>query len=174
MDNKEKLINSFKSMFKNKYNIIILAAFIGVLLIVFSDSKKENNDKITSEDTSLSDTELFVNSLEEKLNRIICSITGEDEVEIMITTVNSYEKVYAKETEENGDKKGEEYVIIKNSSQSQSAVMLKEIEPEIKGAVVVTDKADNGIIKEQIINAVKTVLGISSNKVSVVSRYKYK
>lgn len=173
MDNKENVIKRFQNKLNKKQKIIITVIFITAVFLLISKNPKETK---TNEETKeeLSTTENYVKKLETSLKEIICEITGERDIKIMITAQNSAEKVYATQTEKNGEKIGEEYVIIKNSSQSQNAVILKEIEPEIKGAVVVTGKADNFVIKEQIIEAVKTVLGINASKVSVVSKYSNK
>ena len=50
-----------------------------------------------------------------------------------------------------------------------SLTVLKEIKPTIKGVIVIAKGADNLEVKEMLYEAVKTVLGISGNKVEVYS-----
>lgn len=52
---------------------------------------------------------------------------------------------------------------------SNDVVILKEVKPNIKGVIVVAEGAENPVILENIYEAVKTVLGISANKVQVFS-----
>jgi stage III sporulation protein AG len=52
---------------------------------------------------------------------------------------------------------------------SNDVIILKEINPNIKGVIVVAEGADNGVVLETIYEAVKTVLGVSANKVQVFS-----
>ena len=174
MDSKN-LSNYIKSLFdklklrlNSSQKIFLVTGFLGVLILLFAgnESKKEvTTDIKDTEDFSLSE---YVDELEASLSEIICAVTGESDVKIMITAETSAEKVYAKEVIKKGDETGEEYVIVKNSSQSQNALILKEIEPEIKGVVVVTKRGREPIIKEQIIDAIIKVLGIKTSQVSVV------
>ena len=46
--------------------------------------------------------------------------------------------------------------------------VVKEIYPEIKGVVVVSDGADDIIVKQNILEAVTTALAIAPHKVCVV------
>ena len=173
MDKLKEIKNILNEKLNKKQRIVILIALTALAFLILTKDNKNTEVTVNNEENigNITETEKYIKNLEESLSDIICAITGEDSVKIMITAENSYEKVYAKETEENGEKKGEAYGIVKNSSQSQSALILKEIEPEIKGVAVVTNKAENFLIKEQIIEAVKTVLGISASKVSVVPLY---
>ncbi len=48
-------------------------------------------------------------------------------------------------------------------------IVLKEIKPKVKGVIVVAQGAEDIEVKEMLYEAVKTVLGISGNRVEVYS-----
>ena len=54
-----------------------------------------------------------------------------------------------------------------NGSDGTSPLIIKEVEPEVKGVIVIAEGAENLQVKEMIYEAVKTVLGIPGNRVEV-------
>ena len=46
-------------------------------------------------------------------------------------------------------------------------MLLKVIEPNIRGVAIVCDGGENAAVRENIINAVSAVLDIKTNKISV-------
>jgi len=56
-----------------------------------------------------------------------------------------------------------------SKSNDGSLVLLKEVKPNVKGVIVVAEGANDLIIMEKLYEAVKTVLGISGNRVQVYS-----
>ena len=173
MDSKN-IMNYIKSSLNkltSTQKTLLIIGILGVVILLFvgKENKEEEKTNVKASETfSLSE---YVDNLENSLSEIICAVTGEGNVKIMITAETSTEKVYAKEVLRKGEDTDEEYVIVKNSSQSQNALILKEIEPEIKGVVVVTKRGRDPIMKEQIIDAVIKVLGIKASQVSVVPFY---
>ncbi len=173
MDNKS-FINYIKSSLNkltSTQKILLIIGVLGVLILLFAGKESKKEEKADVKDINNFTLSEYIDNLENSLSEIICAITGESSVKIMITAETSNEKVYAKEVLKKGEDTDEEYVIVKNSSQSQSALILKEIEPEIKGVVVVTKRGRDPIVKEQIIDAVIKVLGIKTSQVSVVPFY---
>jgi len=151
--------------------ILLVIGLSGVVILLFAGKESKNETEVNVKESEAISLNEYVDDLEASLSEIICAVTGESDVKIMITAETSTEKVYAKEVFKKGDDTDEEYVIVKNSSQSQNALILKEIEPEIKGVVVVTKRGRDPIIKEQIIDAVIKVLGINTSQVSVIPFY---
>lgn len=189
MDKKLDKINIMELIKKDKVrNIIIIVGLCGIVLIYLStlfssDSKAEET---TAEDTLYFSATEYEEKLEARLSKIITAITGEENPEIMVTLESSNQYVYAKdeknsssnstEYEEGSVKESQNsaddensYIILKDSNGSQYALKITEIQPEIKGVVVVSKYADDIIVQEKIINAMKTALNISSSKVCVVS-----
>ena len=49
----------------------------------------------------------------------------------------------------------------------ESPVLIKEFYPEIKGVAVVCSGADNTVVRENVINCISSLYGISTAKISV-------
>ncbi len=175
----EKL-EKIKSIFKKdkKLPIILLLAILGIIFIFFSEfSKESKNNENNTEETSDS-ADFYASTTEEKLRKIISSIEGAGETDVMVTVETGEENVYAKEiksNEESNDSKSisnyeYEYIVIKSGTSSESGMLLKVVQPNIRGVAVVCDGGDNAAVRENIISTVSAVLDIKTNKISVCKR----
>lgn len=179
---KEKLIKFFNE--KNKTIIVV----IGILAIIFiflsnyftNTNTPAQHENIIDKNTSLE----YSRQLEKDLSGIISGIEGAGECKVMVTLENGIETKYATQgktnselvTQENGNSSTQtkqsgdtqtEYIIIKNSDGTQQALQITEIEPTVKGVVVVCSGGENPTVQQRIISAVTTALNISSKKVCV-------
>lgn len=167
--------------------IVVVVGVIGIALIYlstfFTSSDKQETPKSTEEVTVTAGD--YEKQLEDRLAGVVTAITGETEPEIMVTLSSQSRFVYATDEKnsgkdndhyaeggitatENSNENETSYIILKDATGAQYALKITEIEPEIKGVVVVSAYADNVLYREKITNAVKTALGISSAKVCVV------
>ncbi len=171
-------IEKIKDIFKKdkKLLIILILAIVGILFLVLSEivPEKENEDS----DIKNLTTDEYAVMIEDKLSFLISSIEGAGETVVMVTVDTGEENVYAKEVktdeETNDDKTSSkyeyEYIVIKSGSSSENGMLLKVIEPNIRGVAVVCDGGDNAAVRENIINTVSAVLDIKTNKISVCKR----
>lgn len=144
---------------KEKRSIVaIVCGMLLMLIILFSDLTPEN--KTVSEGDS--ETTDYVKVIEEKLSDIVASIDGAGKTKVMVTLDSSEENIYAADI---NDSKSE-YVVIKTSSE-EGGLLLKIIQPKIRGVAIVCDGGDSYRVKNDIINAVCSVLDISSYRVSI-------
>lgn len=165
---------------KNKKStIIFIIGVIGILLIGLSDVIF--SDKIEANNASSSELSIkqHIAELEEKTEKIISKIDGAGKSKIMITADTSKENEYAVNENKSQDISGEndslnqrtqiqnEIVIVQQNS-TDNALVVKVIEPKIRGVLVLCEGADTPKITEQITNAVKTVLGVPYNKICVL------
>ncbi len=155
-----------------KITVIVILGICGILLISFSEfGKKKNEETVTavSQENETDNTD-YTAELEKKLTDIISSIENAGEVKVMLTLKGSKENVYAVneniKNDENSNNYSNTYVIIDNKN-TKEGIKIKILEPEVQGVAVVCSGGDIPYVREQIINAVTTVLGIGTNKVSV-------
>lgn len=110
--------------------------------------------------------------LEEDLRRVVRAVTGEDSPEVMITLENAGTAVYAQDRrqsrQENGGEEETSHVILEDKEGAQQGLALSQEQPLVKGAVIVSRGAGDPAIREKLVNAACTVLGISSARVCVV------
>lgn len=174
----EFLKNLNKKIFAEKQNRkllwIVLAGFIGILLISLSELAAEPLNSNYTESEVAGGTDYFPQDhealLESRLEEEISKISGAGKTSVMLTVDSSKEYFYAEnhyediaETEKSSER---EFVVIEGKN-GDEPVVLKIKESKIRGVLVVCEGGDNSLVKEKIIEAVCALLDISSNRVSV-------
>lgn len=156
--------------------IILVIAFC---LIFLSGREKE---KIAPTMSSYSDGE-YCAELEDKIKNIVTAITGDNDCIVAVTLETGSEYVYAAEQktdtdrEDGGEKTGAKesektenaYIIVKSKNGGEEPLVVTEKKPTIRGVAIVSSGVDSK--KEAgILNAVCSVLGISSRKISITNK----
>ena len=181
-DVKEKLSQYLKKI--PPKGLIIIGA-IGVILIALSSLLPETEKTDKAADCSVSHEE-YNEMLELKISEIVRSITGEKNPTVAVTLQTGMQYLYAgdeknrteqatqsadgKLSEDNAEESEKGFVIVKDSSGDENAVIVTEYMPEIRGVAVVCEGGNNESLREEIINAVTSALGISSRKIYVTSK----
>ncbi len=134
----KKLFEHEKTM-----KIIIAAGIVGIALIFLSSF---NFGGIGSEkgDREFS-VEGYGEQMESDLEETLSSITGVGRAKVLLTMENSVEYHYLKD----------------------STTKTKEVEPKIRGVLVVCEGGDDPVVIERITESVTKALGISAAKVCI-------
>lgn len=167
-----------KTFFKDKgVRLTVIIGLCGIVLIYLSGLfEGDKNDKTqTPEKTAVNSAVNYEQKLEESLARIVMAITGEESPEVLVTLESGGETVYAEDEttasqSENDFTTAERetvHVILKSSDGGQHALTVMEIQPKVKGVVIVSSCAGNPVIREKLTEAVKTALDISSARVCI-------
>lgn len=143
-DNKktEKLKKLFDSDKIRKW--IIIAGIAGIALIFLSTYIDFGSVSDKKEDEEFSVT-TYSTEIQNDLQSVISSISGAGETKVLLTMENSVEYVYL----------------------DDSTTKTKEIEPVIRGVLVVCEGGDNPVVVERIAEAVTKALDISAAKVCI-------
>lgn len=181
---------NIRKLDKNKLLVNVIIVFlIGVFIIIstnyFINDKDETlkyTNVINNNNFNIKDTiEDYSTKLEHKLENILNQIKGVDKVKVMITLEETIEKIPAKNTTNTKerttekDAEGGTREVIREDyteqiiSSNNSFAVIKQVNPTIKGVIVVARGVENVRIKEQLYNAVKTVLGIPGNRIEIYS-----
>lgn len=186
----DKIKKHLESINNKKFinNLFIILGISIIFLIVANyilDSKKEapNTENEFKSQVSYEEEMDYSAYLEKKLANILSKLEGVGEVNVMVTLENSVEKITAtnttKSTEnivENDGEGGTRQVqredltmqVVTRGSDG-SLLVVKEIKPKVLGVIVIAEGVDDPEVKEKLYEAVKTVLGITGNKVQVYS-----
>lgn len=187
MDNLFKKLKEYMKTLEDKkfinHLLIILIITVGLLFIIKNFTNKSTNIKspVLNEEIPEYNNEVndYSNLLERKLSNILSKIEGAGRVNVMITLEDSVEKVPALNTNKTSEttKEVDSEGGTRDSSRedeskqliniSNDIVILKEKNPNIKGVIVVAEGAEDPLVLENMYSAVKTVLGISANRVQV-------
>lgn len=172
--------NVLKYINKKTMKIIILV-IIGVIgLIIYfgtsTQSKKNTEDELAINTSGYLSTLDYCKKLEEKLKDTLSNVDGAGNVKVMISVDGSPELIYATDSNSTESNNTSGTSTSSNSSSpiivtvggESSALILTENLPNVKGVIVVSSGADDVSVKLDIINAVSTLLDISTSQVSVL------
>lgn len=148
--------------------IIVCIGLVGIILLTLSELMPQKSDAKQNERsenvTDIRDS--YEENIEKRLTSIVSSIDGAGRTEVMVTLASGDENVYAVKEKSSDGSKEREYIVI-DSDKNESGLLLKVIEPEIRGVAIVCEGADSAKIRQEIISSVSAVLGISTNRISI-------
>ena len=172
--------------------IVIIAGIIIIIAgsTIFSGDKTGKAAETARKEASQGNTYLSQETAEDigesKLKSILSQIEGVGKADVMITYYSTKEDVPAYDISKNQsstrekdsaggtrDTDQEEYnstMTYEDSSEGKKPVILKSIEPQVKGVLVVADGAGSVEVRERICNAVTVVLDIPPHRVEVIPR----
>lgn len=171
-------IREYIDKLKKIKNIEIVAALVilAIVLIVYTGinnasgriSKSKANDSLSTDS----------DKLELKLEGILSDISGAGKVRVMITYNGSVEYVTANTSNINTNTSTDNNrtnsttsttisPVIINSNGSSKPVIIKEIEPSIKGVIVVAEGADNIAVRLELMRAVMVALNIGAENIEI-------
>ena len=157
---------------KKATSLVFILGIAGILLIYLQGLipwEKAGEEAAPRESAAPAE---YRQRLEEDLCKVVRAVTGEENPQVMITLVDEGSYVYAadKKTRDGENSREEEsaHVIIEDSGGAQQGLMLSRLRPEIKGVVIVSRGAGDPALREKLVNAARTALGVSSARVCVV------
>jgi stage III sporulation protein AG len=126
----------------------------------------------------------YVSELEDRLIGILAEIQNAGKVSVMITLKTGTEIIPAKDesiTDKTTDEKDveggtrnineknttDQVVFMNDQGGTSKPLVLKEVNPEIKGVIIVAEGAKDPKVKLQLTEAVQTVLDVPAYRVSV-------
>lgn len=177
---RERLHEMWQGDGKNK--LVIAVGMIGMALILLSSLLEGKTTVPTTEEPW--SNEQYQAMLEEKLLETVSSVEGVGKAKVMVTLESGVEYVYAqaekKNTDSTQDYEGDEttriqqkdqtelsYILVDSGSGKREALLQTQIQPKVKGVVVVCEGAGNVVVEQRVLNVVTTSLDIPSSKVCV-------
>lgn len=155
-------------------SIVCVAIFI-LFLSVSSDDKKVSSTNKSAISYEYKTTMEYCSELESKLESVLSQIKGAGQVRVMLSVDGSPEFVYAidSDTKVSNTNNGSTTTsstspIIVQTNGNSSPLILTENLPIVKGVIVVSSGASDIGIKLDILQAVSTLLDISTEKISVL------
>lgn len=156
-----KISNFFRDKKGNSVIYILLAA--GILMIAVGNAFSTTEKPPKKEETIINAPS--ENSLKDELESILSEIKGTGKVTVMLTYENDGEKNFGY------DKSGnEKKTVILNSQGTQEALIQENIQPVVRGVIIIADGGGNIKVKESLIRAAQTVLQIAPHKIEVFER----
>lgn len=175
--------------------IFLCGLFLLVLSLPQGENKSNGTESLNgNENTSAnqimdegydSSTVEYEERMEKRMEEILQKVDGIGAVKVMITVKSSKEKVtlkdapYSEEIIKENDSAGgtresqsitaeEETVLVDGSSNSSVPYVLKEMEPEIEGVLVLAENGNNSALKTEIMEAVQVLFDVPAHKIKVM------
>lgn len=177
-----------------KEQLVVLLLF-GVLLVVIALPTTTGTMGADKKDADISGTQgaagtdtatlTYEEQLEKRLSAILSQVAGAGRVEVMVTLESRGERIVEKDTPESRksveetdssggsrttDEKdwGEETVYYEDGSGGKSPYVVKELEPNIEGVLVLAEGGDSAVVKQELLEAVQALFPIEAHKVKIM------
>lgn len=163
-------LKKIKELFaKNKFLLIVLLVGIGLLLIPTGNSKANDTSKTEM-------LEFSIENCERKIEKILSECAGVGRVKAAISVRGGSQNVYSMEessntrinkdeTTKDTDKK---ISVLSAGSGSEEPIIIRQMYPEFLGATIVCDGADSSSVRRDISDAVYSLTGLSSDKITII------
>ena len=177
-----------------KEQLVVLLLF-GVLLVVIALPTTTETMGADKKDADISGTQgaagtdtatlTYEEQLEKRLSAILSQVAGAGRVEVMVTLESRGERIVEKdtpesrksveETDSSGGSRttdeqdwGEETVYYEDGSGGKSPYVVKELEPNIEGVLVLAEGGDSAVVKQELLEAVQALFPIEAHKVKIM------
>lgn len=180
-----------------KKDRLVIMLLCGVLLLIIAlpmnTGTDSGTDKITEQNAGGEGTGSYsyARYLEQHLEEILSQVKGAGEVSVMITLTDSGERIVEKDTESTtetvkeedsqggsrttmNDSRSETSVYNSGSGESLSSggepYVTKEKTPVVGGIIVIADGGDNGVVVQNITEAIQALFDVDTHKIKVMKR----
>lgn len=159
------------SAFVKKWKLPLLFGAMGVLLLLIPTGKKAEGG--TDDMKDVPDAPAYsLPQTEQQLESILSEIDGAGRVRVMLTLSGSEERVYQQDEKRSDSDSGSsrEAVTVFQSAGSaeKTPVVTVTRYPVYKGALIVCDGAESAAIRLSIVEAVSSLTGLGSDKITVI------
>lgn len=151
---KEQIIRSVK-----KYQYVLWAVLLGVFLMLLPQKQESPGREIPAE------TEAAI-TLEEELSAMLSKISGVGKAEVLLTELSGSSTIYQTDTTQNQG--NSDTVIVMDRNREEQGLVKQVLPPVYKGALVVCQGADSASVRLSVVDAVKSVTGLSSDCITVL------
>lgn len=159
------MIQTVKEWFSggNRLRWLVAIGLVGILLIGLSEwlvgSPRE--DSIEGGYVSVGEIE---EALERRVTALLSRVDGVGDCYAMVTVEQGVQQVYASEKSA-----GSESVLTVSTDSGPVGLLITEIQPIIKGVVIVCDGGADSAVRERVTAAVATAFNLSSRRVYVLT-----
>lgn len=142
-----------------KYRYVTLILLLGIFIMLIPESKQEQQTVITT------DAPVMV-ELEDKLGQILSQIEGVGKAQVLLTEAYGSETIF--QTDSGQNEFDLDTVILMDRNREESGLVKQILPPAYRGALVVCKGADSASVRLQVVEAVKSVTGLSSGCITVL------
>lgn len=159
-----------------RYKYVLLVLLAGVVCLLWPSGRDRPPSPVTAEEAAESSQE-DITALQREMESILGKIQGVGQLQLMLTLERGTERRLA----ENGEldysgtpaapdsyRRSSETVVLSQSGSGESVVVVEEICPRFRGALVVCEGGDLPSVRLAVVEAVSALTGLGSDRISVV------
>lgn len=176
---KETLAALSKASAKKKIQYLVIVLIMAVVLLLYFSTLASDDGKQKQQQTEQLQAEQTTAEIESKLKAILSKVDGAGEVDVVINYESSSELVPAMSEQSNTSSNQSENTSSETKNESKdiatvkegsdtSALIIKEIQPVVRGVIIVAEGAGDIGVRMQLLEAVQTFLDVSADKVEVL------
>lgn len=141
-----------------KYQYVIIVVLVGVFLMMLP-SNQEEQETLTAVQVSAQD-------LEDELSEILSHISGVGKTKVLLTEASGSNTIYQMDSGQNHGNL--DTVVITGENREETGLVKQVLPPVYRGAIVACQGADSANIRLAVVEAVKSVTGLSSDRITVL------
>ena len=160
-------------LLKYKYALLILLIGASMLILGGGSKPADQTDAPPAQETAQESGEFNLDAFERKLETSLSAIEGAGRVQLTLSLKSTNEAVYAadiRQAQQGKDSSSYESTIamVSDSGYGQKPVRVKNMYPVFRGALVLCDGADDTTVRLAVTQAVSTMCGLGTDKISVL------
>lgn len=159
---KQKIFETIK---KYKYALVVLLLGIGLMLLPSRSERKTEPEPIAA-------TQPAEEPVSNKLERILSQIQGAGKVSVVLTEAEGERIIYQTDSNlsnsEGSSQQQLDTVTVTDSDKRQTGLIVQTQPPVYRGAVVVSEGADQPTVKLALVNAVSNLTGLGASQITVL------
>ena len=156
-----------------KYKYVAVVLVVGFILLIVPGKGALEKQSEDAKDVTFS-----VRELEEEIKAALSQCDGVGRVDVVLSVESGPESIYAKEAKQSVREKESGVVtesdsdmrpsIMSEGSGKERPIVIKEMYPQFRGAMIICDGADVPSVRSSVIGAVSALTGLRSDRISVV------
>lgn len=149
------------SGFIKKYRYMFLILLIGIFLMSLPDVAETEQEHTTG-------IQMPEPDLQESLADFLSKVSGAGKVDVLLTELEGERTHYQVDEDISQEDVRRDTVVVTDANRVETGLVRQVDPPVYLGAVVLCQGADNAAVRLSIVEAVKSVTGLSSDRITVL------
>lgn len=142
-----------------KYQYVMLVVLLGVFLMLIPQREEKTPETAQQQENPAQD-------LEGELEAILSRISGVGNASVLLTEDSGTDTIYQTDTGQNQSR--QDTVIVTDRERDETGLVKQVLPPVYRGALVVCQGGDRPDVRLAVVDAVKSVTGLSSDCIIVL------
>ncbi len=152
-----------------KNRAVLLVILAGGLLLALPPlgSRETVREETPLPGATREENELSAEAMEERLSKALSKIDGAGEVTVVLSVKGGVRQVLAQDGRQTQGERTESTVVVSKGSSGEDAVVLQQLSPEYRGALVICPGGDDPAVRLSLTKAVEALTGLGAARITV-------